>query len=85
MWAHTAKSPKVGPASAAVIGFAGIWLVHMSWLTFKIAIVGIIVFVVLAWLRISLGNAFGWILYKISGAGLQIYQSQRRFIRRARL
>lgn len=85
MWGLTAKSPKVGPANAAVLGFLAIWMLHMSWITFKIAVVGILVFVVLAWFRISLQDAWGWIRYKISGAGMVVAQDSRRAVRRSRL
>lgn len=86
MWGHTAKSAKIGPADASVIGFAMIWLLHMSWLTLKISVLGIAVFIVLAYFRVDMRNAIGWISYKISGGGMiGSFESSRRYIRRARL
>lgn len=86
MWAHTAKSARVGPADASVLGFALVWLLHMSWITLKISLVGIALFVVLAYFRVDMKNAWGWLRYKISGGGMiGASESARRYMRRSRM
>jgi hypothetical protein len=86
MWGHTAKSPMIGPANASVLGFAMIWLFHMSWITLKISIFGIAVFIVLAYFRVDLLNAIGWISFKLSGGGMVApTESARRYARRSRM
>lgn len=84
-WSFTALSPKIGPMNASAAGFMLIWALHMSWFTFKIAMFGMLVTALLSWFNVSLLNAWGWINYKISGGGMVVHQSPRRFNRRARL
>lgn len=84
-WAYTAASPKIGPVDASAAGFLMIWALHMSWWTFKIAMIGIAINIILSWFNVSLRNAWGFISYKISGGGMFVPTSPRRYNRRARL
>lgn len=74
-----------GNIDARVSIFIMIWAMHMSWITFKVAIAAIVLFSILAWFGITLPSLWGWISYRISGKTGQVSTSAWRGFRRARL
>lgn len=49
-WSYTAFTPLIGPIDARAILPMAVWALHMSWLTFYIAVAGV---------------AFFWVVYRL--------------------
>jgi len=54
MWRDTMLAVRLGPFDARVLVTSVVWLAHMRWWTFIVALVGALVFSALEWLGLSL-------------------------------
>ncbi len=54
MWRDTMLPVRLGPFDGRVLVTSVIWLAHMRWLTFYVALAGALVFSALEWLGLSL-------------------------------
>lgn len=54
MWRDTMLVVRLGPFDARVLVTSVLWLGHMRWWTFYVALVGALVFAALEWLGLSL-------------------------------
>ena len=54
MWRDTMLVVRLGPFDARVLITSVLWLGHMRWWTFTVAVVGALVFAALEWLGLSL-------------------------------
>ncbi|MFT9089614.1 MAG: IcmT/TraK family protein [Gluconacetobacter sp.] len=66
-WRYTAEPVMLGVIDARALIFASIWFLHMRLYTFIISLVGIAVFSVLAWLKISPAVALRMLRVSIVG------------------
>lgn len=54
MWRDTMLAVRLGPFDARVLVTLVVWLGHMRWWTFYVAVAGALVFSALGWLGLSL-------------------------------
>jgi len=54
MWRDTMLAIRIGPFDARVLVTSVLWLGHMRWWTFFVALAGALVFSALGWLGLSL-------------------------------
>ena len=72
MWSYTAPYPKLFLIDARAILPLAIWALHWSWITFYIALAGIVFFSVVLYFGYSPGTILSLVLVKLYGGNRQL-------------
>ncbi len=81
MWRDTMLVVRLGPFDARVLVTSLVWLAHMRWTTFYVAVAGALVFSALEWLGLSLPALVRTLRRRVVGRTRPAipYRKKRRF------